>query len=176
MTERPLVVIGDTLLDVDVEGEAERLCPDAPVPVLDVSAEQARPGGAGLAALLAARDGAEVVLITAIGDDPDGHRLCGLLSQELDLVRPRCAAAPYARPGSGRAARRSSGWTPVTARPGTPPPRRRSRRSAGPAPCWSPTTAGAWPGWPASCCARWAYRWCGTPTPGASSRCPAARC
>ncbi|SEH00791.1 rfaE bifunctional protein, domain I/rfaE bifunctional protein, domain II [Nonomuraea solani] len=82
-----LVVIGDTPLDVDVEGEAERLCPDAPVPVLDVCAEQARPGGAGLAALLAARDGAEVVLITAIGDDPDGHRLCGLLSGELDLVR-----------------------------------------------------------------------------------------
>ncbi|HEX4812668.1 MAG TPA: PfkB family carbohydrate kinase [Nonomuraea sp.] len=83
----PLVVIGDTLLDVDVEGEAERLCPDAPVPVVDVTAEQARPGGAGLAALLAARDGAEVVLVTAIGDDPDGHRLCALLAEELDLVR-----------------------------------------------------------------------------------------
>ncbi|WP_188194010.1 PfkB family carbohydrate kinase [Nonomuraea sp. SYSU D8015] len=83
----PLVVIGDTLLDVDVEGEAERLCPDAPVPVVDVTAEQARPGGAGLAALLAARDGADVVLVTAIGDDPDGHRLCGLLSEELELVR-----------------------------------------------------------------------------------------
>ncbi|MGW0803834.1 PfkB family carbohydrate kinase [Nonomuraea sp. NPDC002799] len=83
----PLVVIGDTLLDVDVEGEAERLCPDAPVPVIDVAWEQARPGGAGLAALLAARDGADVVLITAVGDDPDGHRLCGLLSEELDLVR-----------------------------------------------------------------------------------------
>ncbi|GAA4949551.1 rfaE bifunctional protein nucleotidyltransferase chain/domain/rfaE bifunctional protein kinase chain/domain [Nonomuraea thailandensis] len=87
MTERPLVVIGDTLLDVDVEGEADRLCPDAPVPVVDVSTEQARPGGAGLAALLAARDGAGVVLITAVGDDPDGQRLCGLLSEELDLVR-----------------------------------------------------------------------------------------
>ncbi|RVX42104.1 rfaE bifunctional protein kinase chain/domain/rfaE bifunctional protein nucleotidyltransferase chain/domain [Nonomuraea polychroma] len=83
----PLVVLGDTLLDVDVEGEAERLCPDAPVPVVDIAAEQARPGGAGLAALLAARDGADVVLITAIGDDPDGHRLCGLLSEELDLIR-----------------------------------------------------------------------------------------
>ncbi|MEO3804716.1 PfkB family carbohydrate kinase [Nonomuraea sp. B1E8] len=83
----PLVVIGDSLLDVDVEGDAERLCPDAPVPVVDVAAEQARPGGAGLAALLAARDGADVVLITAMGDDPDGHRLCGLLSEELDLVR-----------------------------------------------------------------------------------------
>ncbi|MFG1946533.1 PfkB family carbohydrate kinase [Nonomuraea sp. NPDC048826] len=83
----PLVVVGDTLLDVDVEGEAERLCPDAPVPVVDVAAEHARPGGAGLAALLAARDGADVVLITAIGDDPAGRRLCGLLSAELELVR-----------------------------------------------------------------------------------------
>ncbi|MEQ4717140.1 PfkB family carbohydrate kinase [Nonomuraea sp. B19D2] len=86
-TTGPLVVIGDTLLDVDVEGDAERLCPEAPVPVVDVSTEQARPGGAGLAALLAARDGADVVLITAIGDDPDGRRLCGLLSEEVDLVR-----------------------------------------------------------------------------------------
>lgn len=83
----PLVVIGDTLLDVDVDGEAVRLCPDAPVPVVDVTAEHARPGGAGLAALLAARDGADVVLITAIGDDPAGRRLCGLLSAELELVR-----------------------------------------------------------------------------------------
>ncbi|MFD2351741.1 hypothetical protein ACFSTC_24345 [Nonomuraea ferruginea] len=80
-------MIGDTLLDVDVDGEAVRLCPDAPVPVVDVTAEHARPGGAGLAALLAARDGADVVLITAIGDDPAGRRLCGLLSAELELVR-----------------------------------------------------------------------------------------
>ncbi|MDA0638938.1 hypothetical protein OUY22_36475, partial [Nonomuraea sp. MCN248] len=83
----PLVVIGDAFLDVDVEGEAERLCPDAPVPVVDVAAEHARPGGAGLAALLAAREGADVVLITAIGDDPAGRRLCGLLSAEVELVR-----------------------------------------------------------------------------------------
>jgi len=83
----PLVVVGDTLLDVDVEGDTERLCPDAPVPVVDVAAEHARPGGAGLAALLAARDGAEVVLVTAIGDDPAGRRLSGLLSDELELVR-----------------------------------------------------------------------------------------
>ncbi|MEV0147540.1 MULTISPECIES: PfkB family carbohydrate kinase [unclassified Nonomuraea] len=83
----PLVVIGDTLLDVDVEGVADRLCPDAPVPVVDVEAEHSRPGGAGLAALLAARDGADVVLVTAIGDDQDGRRLCGLLAGEVELVR-----------------------------------------------------------------------------------------
>ncbi|MFG2074915.1 rfaE bifunctional protein, domain I/rfaE bifunctional protein, domain II [Nonomuraea maritima] len=83
----PLVVLGDTLLDVDVEGDVERLCPDAPAPVLEVLAEQSRPGGAGLAALLTARDGADVVLITALADDADGHRLRALLSAEVELVR-----------------------------------------------------------------------------------------
>ena len=43
----PLVVVGDALLDVDVDGSATRLCPDAPVPVLDTHDERARPGGAG---------------------------------------------------------------------------------------------------------------------------------
>jgi len=27
---KPLVVVGDALLDVDVEGSVERICPDAP--------------------------------------------------------------------------------------------------------------------------------------------------
>lgn len=58
MIARPIVVIGDTLLDVDVEGDAERLCPDAPVPVVAGSQEHRRPGGAGLAAVLAAEGGA----------------------------------------------------------------------------------------------------------------------
>jgi D-beta-D-heptose 7-phosphate kinase/D-beta-D-heptose 1-phosphate adenosyltransferase len=31
----PLVVVGDALLDCDVDGQASRLCPDAPVPVLE---------------------------------------------------------------------------------------------------------------------------------------------
>ena len=35
---RPVVVIGDALLDVDVEGTVDRLCPDAPVPVHTVIA------------------------------------------------------------------------------------------------------------------------------------------
>lgn len=83
----PLVVFGDTLLDVDVVGAAERLCPDAPAPVIEDVREHARPGGAGLAALLAARDGAEVVLVTALGDDDDGRRLYGLLASELEVVR-----------------------------------------------------------------------------------------
>jgi D-beta-D-heptose 7-phosphate kinase / D-beta-D-heptose 1-phosphate adenosyltransferase len=83
---RPLVVLGDALLDVDIEGAADRLCPEAPVPVVDVSGEWHRPGGAGLAALLAARSATEVTLVTAIGDDPAGRRLTELLRDEVEVV------------------------------------------------------------------------------------------
>jgi D-beta-D-heptose 7-phosphate kinase/D-beta-D-heptose 1-phosphate adenosyltransferase len=77
----PLVVVGDTLLDVDVTGSAERLCPDAPVPVLDLVDQTSRPGGAGLAAALAARDGADVVLVSAVADDGDGVALGRVLAE-----------------------------------------------------------------------------------------------
>src|SRR5690606_37186530 len=81
MTRRgPVVVVGDTLLDRDVDGVVERLCPDAPVPVLDEQADTERPGGAGLAALLAAGQGREVVLVTALAGDAGGARLSRLLA------------------------------------------------------------------------------------------------
>ncbi|GAB3734126.1 PfkB family carbohydrate kinase [Amycolatopsis oliviviridis] len=80
-------MLGDVLLDVDVEGTSERLCPDAPVPVVDVAREWRRPGGAGLAALLAARSTAEVLLVTPMGDDRAGHALAGLLEREVGLIR-----------------------------------------------------------------------------------------
>ncbi|KAA9376902.1 D-glycero-beta-D-manno-heptose 1-phosphate adenylyltransferase [Microbispora cellulosiformans] len=83
----PLVIVGDSLLDVDVEGTADRLCPDAPVPVVEGQAEHHRPGGAGLAALLAARDGTPVTLVTAVGDDPSGRCLEDLLSPTVEIVR-----------------------------------------------------------------------------------------
>lgn len=79
---RPLVVVGDTLLDRDVEGVVERVCPDAPAPVLDQRSASERPGGAGLAALLARHDGRRpVVLVTAIGADPAGATLERLLTR-----------------------------------------------------------------------------------------------
>ncbi|MDT7551610.1 MAG: D-beta-D-heptose 7-phosphate kinase / D-beta-D-heptose 1-phosphate adenosyltransferase [Pseudonocardiales bacterium] len=70
-----IVVVGDVLLDVDIEGRSDRMSPDAPVPVLDVTAEHARPGGAGLAAALLAAGGEQVTLVAALHPDPDGERL-----------------------------------------------------------------------------------------------------
>jgi D-beta-D-heptose 7-phosphate kinase/D-beta-D-heptose 1-phosphate adenosyltransferase len=80
VTRAPLVVVGDALLDRDLDGRAERLAPDAPVPVVDDPAERRRPGGAALAATLAATlDGRAVVLITALAADEAGATLRGLL-------------------------------------------------------------------------------------------------
>jgi len=64
-----VVVVGDTLLDVDVVGSATRLSPDGPVPVLDVATRSTRAGGAGLVAALLALDGVPVQLVTALSDD-----------------------------------------------------------------------------------------------------------
>jgi rfaE bifunctional protein kinase chain/domain len=77
-----LVVVGDLLLDRDVLGSVERLCPEAPVPVLVESSIVDRPGGAGLAAQFAATlDGVEdVVLVTAVSDDEAAERLRDLLA------------------------------------------------------------------------------------------------
>jgi rfaE bifunctional protein nucleotidyltransferase chain/domain len=70
----PLVVVGDALLDRDVEGVVVRLSPEAPVPVVDDPVVRSRPGGAALAALLAAGDG-EVTLVTALAADEAGREL-----------------------------------------------------------------------------------------------------
>lgn len=77
---KPLVIVGDSMLDVDIEGSATRLSPEAPVPVVDADRVWQRPGGAGLAAVLAARIESGVVLVTAIADDDDGRKLTALLT------------------------------------------------------------------------------------------------
>ncbi|MES4908627.1 MULTISPECIES: D-glycero-beta-D-manno-heptose 1-phosphate adenylyltransferase [unclassified Streptomyces] len=111
--QRPLVVVGDTLLDRDVDGEATRLAPDAPAPVVDVAVEHSRPGGAGLAALLAARGGREVVLITALGDDSASRAAREVLRAHVTLaelpldgtlpvkMRIRAGGRPLVRVDSG---------------------------------------------------------------------------
>jgi rfaE bifunctional protein nucleotidyltransferase chain/domain/rfaE bifunctional protein kinase chain/domain len=89
-----VVVVGDTLLDVDVSGTADRLSPDAPVPVVDVRDSSERAGGAGLVARLLARAGHDVQLVTVLGGDPDASRLTSALAG-LDVVAgPSGAATP----------------------------------------------------------------------------------
>jgi D-beta-D-heptose 7-phosphate kinase / D-beta-D-heptose 1-phosphate adenosyltransferase len=81
-----LVVVGDALLDRDIDGRVSRLVPDAPVPVLDDAVETRRAGGAALAALLAALDGTCVVLVAPLGDDPASAAVRSLLEPWLHVV------------------------------------------------------------------------------------------
>ncbi|MFD7692453.1 D-glycero-beta-D-manno-heptose 1-phosphate adenylyltransferase [Streptomyces sp. NPDC059805] len=82
----PLLVVGDALLDHDVHGRVDRLAPDAPVPVVSGPRRTSRPGGAALAACLAAADGRSVTLVTALGDDPASDTLRDLLDGRARLV------------------------------------------------------------------------------------------
>lgn len=79
--QAPLVVIGDALLDQDLVGVVRRISPEAPVPVVDRVEIRPRPGGAGLAAVLAGRGSRPVVLVTALSSDRDGSELRRLLCE-----------------------------------------------------------------------------------------------
>ncbi|MEU3200842.1 D-glycero-beta-D-manno-heptose 1-phosphate adenylyltransferase [Streptomyces sp. NPDC006996] len=83
---KPVVVVGDVLLDEDIEGVATRLAQDAPVPVVDVTGDRRHPGGAGLAAALTARGGRDVTLVTALGDDPASEAVRRGLSGRVRLL------------------------------------------------------------------------------------------
>ncbi|WSK73400.1 D-glycero-beta-D-manno-heptose 1-phosphate adenylyltransferase [Streptomyces sp. NBC_01276] len=74
-----MVVVGDALLDRDLVGTVDRVSPEAPVVVVDHVEVRSRPGGAGLAAVLAARGARPVTLVTALSDDREGRDLGGLL-------------------------------------------------------------------------------------------------
>lgn len=79
-------MVGDSILDVDLEGHVDRLSPEAPVPVFDTDGARVRPGGAALAAMLAARDVDDVVLVTAVGADADGRQLRELVAEYCEVA------------------------------------------------------------------------------------------
>jgi rfaE bifunctional protein kinase chain/domain len=111
-----ITVVGDTLLDEDIEGTATRLSPDAPVPVVDVTRRSRRAGGAGLVATMLARDGHEVTLVTALSDDDaSGHLRRALAHVEL-VASPSRAPTPVKarlRAGGATVARIDAGCGPA---------------------------------------------------------------
>lgn len=74
-----LVIVGDVLLDETIDAEITRFSPEGPVPVAENLHRSSRPGGAGLAALVAAAAGHDVVLVTALGADVDAELLRSML-------------------------------------------------------------------------------------------------
>ena len=89
-----LVIVGDSLLDVDLVGSVHRVCPDAPALVVDEDTRRARPGGAALAALLAARAGEPVTLVTALSDDDESAVLRTQLGRLPVVAGPAGTSTP----------------------------------------------------------------------------------
>ena len=73
-----VVVIGDYMLDRYVYGEAKRISPEAPVPVLEFSEEKLAPGGAGNVLANLAGLGLSVTSIGRTGYDRYADDLLGL--------------------------------------------------------------------------------------------------
>lgn len=93
-----VLIVGDVMLDHYVVGGVERISPEAPVPVVTVSSESQRLGGAGNVAKNIKGLGGEPVLISVLGEDADGARLDQLLAESAIQARMiRDAARPTTR-------------------------------------------------------------------------------
>lgn len=85
-----VIVIGESMLDIQFEGTTGRLCREAPVPIVDLTSRRDAPGGAANTAVNTRALGAKVTFLSAVGDDPEGASLLRLLGErgiETDGVR-----------------------------------------------------------------------------------------
>ena len=77
-----IVVIGDSMLDVYLTGDAERISPEAPVPVVRVRGRQQALGGAANVAQNVVAIGCRCDLVSAVGADGGGERLRALMQSQ----------------------------------------------------------------------------------------------
>lgn len=76
-----ILVVGDLMLDRYLWGNVERISPEAPVPIVRLTEETARLGGAGNVAANVAGLGVNAILAGYIGDDEDGIHIKRLLAE-----------------------------------------------------------------------------------------------
>jgi D-beta-D-heptose 7-phosphate kinase / D-beta-D-heptose 1-phosphate adenosyltransferase len=76
-----IAVVGEALLDGWLTGPAHRLGRDGPVPVVKVAASTSVPGGAANVAANLAALGADVELVTVLGEDADGLALRAAMAE-----------------------------------------------------------------------------------------------
>ncbi len=77
-----VLVVGDAMLDRYWFGSVDRISPEAPVPVVRVTREEDRLGGAANVALNVKKLGAQAALMTVVGNDDASRVLQNLLELE----------------------------------------------------------------------------------------------
>ncbi len=92
--KKRVLVIGDVMLDQYIEGSAERISPEAPIPVLLQKSIRNVLGGAGNVAANAASLGARVTLIGVVGADVQARELRRLCAKSQVLAKFVTAKRP----------------------------------------------------------------------------------
>lgn len=86
-SRKKILVVGDVILDRYIFGQVNRISPEAPVPVIKVSREEFRLGGAGNVAANIAMLGARDLLLGVCGDDLFAQEIAKLKNNEDRMVR-----------------------------------------------------------------------------------------
>ena len=76
-----VLVIGEAMLDSYLRGTADRLCREAPVPIVTVTEREDAPGGGANTAVNVRSLGAQVHLLSIVGDDDEGRLLHQTLAE-----------------------------------------------------------------------------------------------
>ena len=77
-----VLIVGDVMVDNYINGKVERVSPEAPVPVVDVTNIESRLGGAANVALNIKSLGATPIMVSVIGNDKEGQDLKKLLEDQ----------------------------------------------------------------------------------------------
>jgi D-beta-D-heptose 7-phosphate kinase/D-beta-D-heptose 1-phosphate adenosyltransferase len=89
------LVVGDVMLDEQIAGTADRISPEAPVPVVQVRKVEQRPGGAANVAANLAALGARVAVAGVTGVDAQAQTLQDVLrARSIEPLLVRDAARP----------------------------------------------------------------------------------
>ena len=87
-----VLVVGDVMLDVYLEGEVTRISPEAPVPVVKAGTKRYVPGGAANVAMNIVALGGRATLISQTGKDTAGERLrMALFDGGVNFILPAYA-------------------------------------------------------------------------------------
>jgi rfaE bifunctional protein kinase chain/domain len=81
MAAAQVLVVGDVMLDRYWYGAVDRISPEAPVPVVRITREEERNGGAANVAYNVVTLGAQASLLTVVGDDEASHKLEALVAK-----------------------------------------------------------------------------------------------
>jgi len=93
LESRRLLIVGDMMLDKYWFGDATRISPEAPVPVVRVQRTEERLGGAANVALNVKSLGSAVTLMSFVGQDEAGETAVKLLEQAG--ITPRLHIDPH---------------------------------------------------------------------------------